>query len=43
MCYKVIEWLVKDAPEKDYVSLLNDVGYFQIGIYEYSPKKRTGG
>lgn len=43
MAYKVMEWLIKDVPEKDYVSLLNDVGYFQIGIYEYSPKRRMEG
>ena len=40
MCYKVIEWLIKDVPEKDYLRVISDVGYFQIGIYEYSPKKR---
>lgn len=42
MCYKVIEWLVKDVPEKDYVRVLDDVAYFQIGIYEYVPKRRDG-
>lgn len=43
MVYKVMEYMVKDVPEKDYVSLLNDVGYFQIGIYEYAPKRRMEG
>ena len=43
MAYKVIEWLIKDVPEKDYKSLLSDVGYFQVGIYEYSPRKRMEG
>jgi len=43
MAYKVIEWLIKDVPEKDYLKVVSDVGYFQIGIYEYSPKKRMGG
>lgn len=42
MCYKVMEWLIKDVPEKEYLKVLKDVGYFQIGIYEYSPKKREG-
>jgi len=40
MCYKALEWLLKDVSEKDYASLLDDVAYFQIGIYEYAPKRR---
>ena len=40
MCYKVLEWLLKDVSEKDYASLLDDVAYFQIGIFEYAPKRR---
>ena len=43
MCYKVIEWLIKDVPEKDYLKVVNDVGYFLVGIYEYSPKRRMEG
>ena len=43
MCYKVLEWMLKDVPEKDCLKVVSDVGYFQIGIYEYSPKKRTEG
>lgn len=43
MVYKVIEWLIKDVPEKDYLKVVKDIGYFQIGIYEYSPKKRMEG
>ena len=42
MCYKVMEWMVRDVPEKDYMRLLDDVAYFQIGIYEYAPKRREG-
>ena len=40
MCYKVIEWMIRKVPEKDYMRVLNDVAYFQIGIYEYIPKRR---
>jgi hypothetical protein len=42
MAYKVIEYLIKDVSEKEYLKVISDVGYFQIGIYEYSPKKREG-
>lgn len=43
MVYKVMEWLIKDVPEKEYLKVLKDVGYYQIGIYEYSPRKRKEG
>lgn len=43
MCYKVLEWMLKDVPEKDCLKVISDVGYFQIGIHEYSPKKRMEG
>jgi dsDNA-specific endonuclease/ATPase MutS2 len=43
MVYKVIEWMIKDVPAKDYLKVVSDVGYFQIGIYEYSPKRRMEG
>ena len=43
MCYKVVEWLIKHVPEKEYRKVLDDVAYYQIGIYEYMPKKRTEG
>lgn len=43
MAYKVLEWMLRDVPEKDYLKVISDVGYFQIGIYEYSPQKRKEG
>ena len=43
MVYKVIEWMIKDVPEKEYLKVVSDIGYFQIGIYGYSPRKRNEG
>jgi hypothetical protein len=43
MCFKVLEWLIKDVPAKDYLKVVSDVAYYQIGIYEYSPKRRMEG
>lgn len=41
MCYKAIEWLFRGINEKDYRRVMDDVAYHQIGIYEYTPIKKT--
>ncbi len=40
MVYKAIEWQIKDVPEKDYMAVLKDIGYHQVGVFEYDPVKR---
>lgn len=40
MVYKALEWQVKDVPEKDFMAVIRDIGYHQVGIMEYEPVRR---
>ncbi len=40
--YKAMEWMCKELPERDKVSLLRDSAYYEVGILEYSVKRKAG-
>ena len=40
--YKAMEWMCKELPERDKLSLLRDSAYFEVGIIEYSVRRKAG-
>lgn len=38
--YKAMEWMTKELPDKEKMSLLRDSAYFEVGIIEYSVRRR---
>lgn len=41
--YKAMNWMTKDLPERDKLSLLRDAAYHEVGIIEYSVRRRRAG
>lgn len=40
--YKAMEWMTKDLPERDQMSLLRDSAYYEVAIIEYSVRRKVG-
>lgn len=41
--YKAMEWMTKELPDKEKMSLLRDSAYFEVGIIEYSVRRKKAG
>ena len=37
--YKAMDWMTKDLPEREKMSLLRDAAYHEVGIIEYSVRR----
>lgn len=40
--YKAMEWMTKDLPERDLMGLLRESAYNEVGIIEYSVRRKAG-
>ncbi len=41
--YKAMDWMTKDLPEREKMSLFRDSAYYEVGIIEYSVRRRRAG
>jgi len=41
--YKAMEWMTKDLPQRELISLVRDTAYNEVGIIEYSVRRRKAG
>lgn len=41
--YKAMDWMAKDLPEREKMSLLRDAAYHEVGIIEYEVRRRRAG
>jgi hypothetical protein len=40
--YKAMEWMAKDMPDREKMSLFRDSAYYEVGIIEYSVRRKAG-
>ncbi len=40
--YKAMEWMAKDMPDREKMSPFRDSAYYEVGIIEYSVRRKAG-
>jgi len=40
--YKAMEWMTRDMPDREKMSLFRHSAYYEVGIIEYSARRKAG-